>query len=111
MTPSSYSLTMVRGDTFKFDLDLSGIDGEITGVAFSIKKRDRDTEVLISKTLGNGIEEVKEGSGVYRVRVAPEDTRGFVGLHYIYDVQLTIGEDVVTPLKGDLTVVHDVTPN
>ena len=26
MKPSSYSLTMVRGDTFKFDLDLSDID-------------------------------------------------------------------------------------
>lgn len=111
MKPSSYSLSFVRGDTYAFDLDLTGISGSITDIAFSVKKHDKDDNPLISKTLGNGIEEIEEGGGVYRVRVAPEDTRDFTGIHYIYDVQLTIGEDVYTPLLGDLTVIHDVTKN
>jgi hypothetical protein len=109
MTPSSYNLSMVRGDSFAFDLRLTDFDGVITDIAFTAKKRAKDTEAVIAKTFSDGVTKISEG--VYRVRVAPQDTSNVEAGRYMYDIQVTMGEDVITPLIGYITIVQDVTGN
>lgn len=102
------NLTMVRGDTYAFDLTLN-LDESVTveGIAFSCKKKETDTEYIFTKTLDDGIT-LTEGS-TYRVRVAPEDTEGVKAGTYYYDLELKLGDDVYTPLKGTMKIIQDVT--
>ena len=102
------NLSMVRGDTFSFDVVLSELDGaSITSIYFTVKRKATDETTVFQKTLADGITLV-EGT-TYRVRVAPEDTNGIAAGKYAYDLQIGVGTDVYTVIMGALQITQDVT--
>lgn len=103
------SLEMVRGDTFAFNLELEGLEGlTIKDVSFCVKhnERDLDAVALVKKTLGNGVTQI--GEDKYQIRVAPEDTERVQPGRYVYDLELTVANEVYTLLKGRIKIWQDV---
>ena len=105
---ATQNLSMVRGDTLSFDVRLSDLDGAtISSLYFTVKKKASDEVFIFQKSMANGITKVDDTT--YRVRVAPEDTSGVTAGKYAYDLQIGVGTDIYTLLRGSLTIVQDVT--
>ncbi len=102
------NITMVRGDTLSFNVEVTDADGEIIEVDsayFTCKKISTDDSNVFKKALGAGITQDEDGM---TVRVAPEDTRNVNAGQYFYDMQIGIGQDIFTILKGVLEIEQDV---
>ena len=102
------NITMVRGDTLSFNVEVTDADGEIIEVDsayFTCKKISTDDSNVFKKALGAGITQDEDGM---TVRVAPEDTRNVNAGQYFYDMQIGVGEDIFTILKGVLEIEQDV---
>ena len=78
---------------------------EIDSAYFTCKKLATDDVNVFKKALGAGITQDEVG---LTVRVAPEDTRNVSAGQYFYDMQIDIGEDIFTILKGVLEIEQDV---
>ena len=101
-------ITMVRGDTLSFGMEVDGMDGQDLELAYFTCKRDyTDTAVVFQKSLGNGITRV--GEGQYAIRVAPADTADVAAGRYYYDLQIGANGDIFTVLIGVLEIDEDVT--
>ena len=102
------NITMVRGDTLSFNVEVTDADSEIIEVDsayFTCKKISTDDSNVFKKALGAGITQDEDGM---TVRVAPEDTRNVNAGQYFYDMQIGVGEDIFTILKGVLEIEQDV---
>ena len=102
------NITMVRGDTLSFNVEVTDADGEIIEVDsayFTCKKISTDDSNIFRKALDAGITQDEDG---ITVRVAPEDTRNVNAGQYFYDLQIGVGEDIFTILKGVLEIEQDV---
>ena len=100
-------LSMVRGDTLEFQVVFEGLPGAIDAMAFTCRQYPGATSIVFQKTIGSGITAEQDGS--YTVRVAPADTATIQPSMYAFDLQVTIGTDIYTPLIGSLEVVMDIT--
>ena len=100
------NITMVRGDTIAFGLELIQLDQDLE-TAFFTCRRSYDAEISFQLSIGNGIEKVE--TGLYRVRIAPEMTKYLESGHYYYDFEIGLNSDVFTLAKGDLWLEHDAT--
>lgn len=98
------TISITRGDTGKFDIELKNIDGteyepqEGDVVTFTVKKGTSEEEILIQKT-GLSIE------------IEPADTAELTYGTYKYDIQVTFANGevctVITP--NDFKVKDEVT--
>ena len=102
-----YNLEMIRGDTLSFAIKLSGLDQDLSSAKFSCKNSLKDSEYVFQKSLSDGITKVEQG--IYRVRVAPEDTENLAIKSYIYDLEIGVNGDKFTIMRGSLTLIEDVT--
>ena len=106
------NLFMVRGDTFGFDIEIDGLEDDLTEAYFSCRKDYNATPVtyVFQKTLGDGIEKVEDTEvPTYHIELASEDTDNVeIGCYY-YDLQLVKDDEVFTPLIGVLQISYDVT--
>lgn len=100
-------IRMYRGDTLAFNMEIEGLQSDLDNAYFSCKASYSEESYIFQKTLGDGITMID--TGVYFVRVAPEDTNNIEPGRYYYDLQLCVGEDVYTVLSGVLEIDHDVT--
>lgn len=100
------NINMVRGDTFAFALEYEGTDQDLE-TAFLTARKSYDGDVIFQKSLGHGIEKVE--TGIYSIRIAPEDTKNIEAGHYYYDFEIGLNSDVFTLAKGDLLIEHDTT--
>ena len=101
------SLQMVRGDTFSFDLELSDVNvDDITSIYFTVKSRLADEVPVFEKNLSNGITYIDNNT--FRVRVEPDDTIELEPGIYVYDIEVSVGKDVYTVLRGTMLIVSDV---
>ncbi len=107
-TMSNSNLSMVRGDTLSFGLQIEGLDGTLDEACFTCKK-NLNGEVIFQKSIDDGI--VDAGDGKYIVRVAPEDTAGVDPGKYFYDLEIRENGDVFTIMHGILSIEYDVTSN
>lgn len=108
---SEQNLTMTRGDTFAFGIEIEGNTQELDAAYLTVKK-DIDADVYVfQKSLEDGISIVETGddSISYRVRIAPNDTKNLEAGKYPYDLELRLNGDVFTPIKGVLYIEKDVT--
>lgn len=105
------NLFMVRGDTFRFKVEIEGLVNNLTSAYFSCKKNLDDQEYVFQKSIGDGISKYKstENSIIYEVVVAPEDTENVECGNYFYDLQLGVDGDIFTPLNAILKIEKDVT--
>lgn len=100
---------MFRGDSLIFGVELCKLTRDLDAAYFSVKKNKDDEEYVFQRTLEDGITKVKQG--VYRVRVAPENTSGVEPGQYFYDLKVRVENDVKTVLFGDLDIHQDITNN
>ncbi len=101
----TYDISMVRGDTLPFSVEITDFTGTVTGVAMSCRTAPNAPSVVFKKDLNDG---VTASGDVYSVRVAPADTASLEPGVYYYDIEVTIGSDVYTPIKGKLYLDWDV---
>ena len=102
------NITMVKGDTLSFGIEIGGLDGQsLESAFFTCKDVPTSDDVIFQKSLGDGITD--NGDGTYTVRVAPQDTEDVTAGAYYYDCQIGINGDVFTILIGLLTILQDVT--
>lgn len=102
------NITMTRGDTLSFNFEVTDGNGdliEIDSANFTCKKLSTDDVNVFQKALGSGISLLED---YYVVRVAPEDTRNVSAGQYFYDLQVGVGEDIFTIIKGVLEIEQDV---
>ena len=109
---TKYDMSMVRGDTLVFFFKINELSSNrVDSLMFTCKQNDTDDAEIFQKTIGDGITLVDSEENLWKVRVAPEDTAGITGGKYVYDIQLGIGDDIYTPIKGKMTIIQDVTEN
>lgn len=106
-------ISMVRGDTLSFGFQVTGLEGQRPdAIYFSCKEKLEDTTYIFSVSLGDGITERSYDSQTdtltYGVRVAPELTEDVEFGKYFYDLQLDINDDVLTLMKGKLSIEWEV---
>lgn len=112
MAKTDIDITAIRGDTIALGVELYDEDGtlitdDLDAAYFSCKTDPSDSDYVFQKSLTDGISKIEAGK--YRVRVAPEDTKDLEPGSYFYDLEITIGSDVYTPLKGKLKLEQDIT--
>lgn len=101
------NITMVRGDTFSFGVEIEGLEQDLESAYFTCKQNYTDDENAFQKSLDDGITKLETGK--YIVRVAPEDTKYLEAGKYFYDFQIAANGDVFTVLHGVLELERDVT--
>lgn len=95
-----------KGDKFSFTVTFKNLEEDLTTFAFGVKLNYSDTTRLITKSLGNGI--TKISTGKYEIDLLPEETDALNPDLYVYDLRLTIGAIVYTPLYGYLNIQETV---
>lgn len=106
------NLKMTRGDTFKRNFKLETDNKEeinldnLTKAYFTVKADIDNEEFLFQKKIGAGI---TVSDNLIHLRIESEDTSSLEADTYYYDLEVTFGEDVYTPLKGNFVVEWDVT--
>ena len=100
------NISMIRGDTLSFGLEIDGLNQNLSSAYFSVKS-SYSGEILFQKSLNNGI--TKQETGKYVIRVAPQDTFSLDAGEYYYDFQVSVNGDVFTLLRGVLNIEFDVT--
>ena len=101
------NITMVSGDTLSFNVIVKDENGDpvtVDGATFKAKRDLGVSSVAISLELDDGI---TQEDGVLTVRLAPADTSSLVGFFY-YDMDITVGDDRFTLLRGMLQIEYDV---
>ena len=104
MQPVKKNIKHTRGDTFQFDFQVNNAVAPLRKAYFTMTLKD---QYVLQKKLNDGITEVN--TDVYRVRLEAEDTHDFPLKDYEYDMELTFGTDVVTPIEGTFTLTKDQT--
>lgn len=102
-------ITMVKGDTLSFGIELADETGapvDITDAVFVARKTYNATASVFEKTLGNGITKVDDG--IYSVRVAPEDTADNDAGRYYYQFKIIKNSDVYTIMRGIIELEPEV---
>lgn len=95
-----------QGDEFSFTVTFKNLQEDLTTFNMGIKREYSDTSMLIEKSLNNGI--TKVSTGKYRVDFLPSETGALSPDFYVYDLRLSIGSTVFTPLYGYLNIQETV---
>ena len=94
-----------QGDQFSFTITFTNLQEYLSTFRIGVKK-DYGDKMLITKGLGTGI--TKIGTGKYRVDFTPEETKSLNPDYYVYDLRMTLGSTVFTPLYGYLIIEETV---
>lgn len=103
------NITMTRGDTLSFNVEVMDQEENqinVDSAFFTCKKLGTEESNIFQKSLGAGITQLDD---CLVVRVAPEDTREVQTGQYFYDLQLGVGSDIYTVMRGVLEIEQDVT--
>lgn len=95
-----------QGDEFSFTVTFKNLQEDLTTFVMGVKLDYTDSNMLIQKSLGNGI--TKISTGKYRVDFLPSETGALSPNFYVYDLRLSIGSTVFTPLYGYLNIQETV---
>lgn len=103
------NITMVKGDTLAFNIEVFDETGEtitVDSAYMSCKEKPTSDEYVFQKTLLHGI---RQEDGIIVVRVAPEDTEEVEAGEYFYDVVIGVGQDRYTIMIGTLSLKQNIT--
>lgn len=95
-----------QGDAFSFTVTFKNLSEDLTTFEMGVKLNYGDTSMLISKSLGNGI--TKLSTGRYEIDFSPAETGALTPDNYLYDLRMTLGNIVFTPLYGYLNIQETV---
>lgn len=99
-------LTMVRGDTASLGMVIDGLDQDLDSAFFTVRD-GWEGDIIAQKSLDEGI--TKQETGVYVVRLSPDDTLDVIPQEYVYDLQIGANSDVFTVMRGVLVIEPDAT--
>jgi len=109
------NIDMVRGDNLAFNFQLSGLGsrGAYAALLFTFAVAEHyDDDSILECTNNNGITlESYDGASdtaTFSVFVAPNKTKTLDLARYYYDLQMKNNTNVVTLMRGRLTLVYDV---
>lgn len=107
-------ISMVKGDTMSFGFQIQGLgDQRPDEIHFTCKQDLEDDNYIFERTLDNGISfrsyDQETDTLTYGVRVPPEATEDLQDGIYYYDLQLDINGDILTLMKGRLTIEWQTT--
>ena len=97
-----------RGATFSFIVTFKNLDQDVSSMTFGLKE-DYDKEMLLEKTLGDGI--TKIDTAKYKVDFSYTDIIDLESGMYVYDLRYTIGDTPSIPLSGYVIVNDSVFNN
>ena len=95
-----------QGDQFSFTVTFTNLQEDLTSFVIGVKEEYTDSEMLVTKSLGNGITKIETGK--YRVDFTPSETQALSPNLYVYDLRMSIGNTVYTPLYGYLNIQETV---
>ena len=95
-----------QGDAFSFTVTFKNLTEDLSTFTLGVKNEYQDTEMLITKSLGNGI--TKLSTGKYQINFSPAETGALSPNFYVYDLRMTLGNVVFTPLYGYLNIQETV---
>ena len=109
------NIDMVRGDILAFSFQLAGLKSrsayEDLIVTFAVAEH-YDDESLVEITSGNGIEledyDTAKDTATFSVSIAPNNTKTLDLNRYYYDLQIKDDNNVITLMRGRLTLLWDV---
>ena len=109
------NIDMVRGDTLAFNFQLTGLGSrsayEDLIVTFAVAEH-YDDESLIEITNEDGIAledyDTAKDTATFSVYVAPNKTKTLDLNRYYYDLQIKDDTNVITLMRGRLTIKWDV---
>ena len=97
--------TIKQGDDFSFTVTFKNLTTDLTTFEMGIKKDYKDP-MAITKSLNNGI--TKVSTGKYRIDIPHTETELLNPGYYIYDLRMSLGDVVFTPLYGFIIVDESV---
>lgn len=97
--------TIKQGDQFSFTVTFKNLQEDLTTFNMGVKLNYED-DMLITKGLGNGV--TKIATGKYRIDFTPAETKSLNPNFYVYDLRLSVGSTVFTPLYGYLNIMETV---
>lgn len=95
-----------QGDQFSFTVTFKNLQEDLTTFTMGVKEDYNDEIMLVTKSLGNGITKIQTGK--YRVDFTPAETQALDPNFYVYDLRMTLGTTVFTPLYGYLNIQETV---
>lgn len=95
-----------QGDQFSFTITFKNLQEDLTTFTMGVKEDYDDETMLVTKSLGNGITKIQTGK--YRVDFTPAETQALPPMFYVYDLRMTLGSTVFTPLYGYLNIQETV---
>ena len=103
--------TWFRGDTCEKMINISGWNKEIDQMYFTIKKEEKDKDIVLQKTLGNGITKVTDTEiESYLLVIDATDTDDLTPDYgYVFDIEIVSGTAKRTIVKGTITLTTDIT--
>jgi hypothetical protein len=106
------SIEMVKGDSLIFNFQLQGLEGARPSSVTFAAAHHYDEDPYFTCTLEDGISledyDAETDTLTYAVAVAPGKTKYMdVGRHY-YDLQIIIGDDVLTLMRGDFNLLFEL---
>ena len=115
MNAINQNIEMVRGDNLAFNFQLTGLESrsayDALLVTFAVAEHYDDV-ALIECTKGNGIAlaeyDAAKDTATFSVFVAPNKTKTLDLARYYYDLQIKNSSNVITLMRGRLTLVYDV---
>lgn len=99
-------ITLTKGDSFYCEVNLKDDDGNTyepvygDAITFSLKKYYSERVPILSKNIP---------TDTMLLRLAPSDTADLPLGTYVYDMQLTTGNDVYTFISSTITLTAEVT--
>lgn len=103
--------TFFRGDTCEKMINISGWNKEIDQMYFTMKKEEKDKDIVLQKKLGNGITKVTdEEIESYLLVINATDTDDLLTDYgYVFDIEIVSGSIKRTIVKGTITLTTDIT--
>ena len=106
-------IEIVRGDTLAFNFELQGLNGVTPYIVFTCAETYNDAPIFTSDTTGGDITleeyDAEKDVATYSVVVEPAKTKTMDLARYYYDLELSTNDDVITLMRGRLTLVYGVT--
>lgn len=111
--PIHRDLTMVRGDVLAFAFQVQGLKGQTPeAITFTCKETIESEVKLFEVNLSNTIKyrsyDKKNDILTYTLRIPPYLTENIDLGRYFYDLEILINGDVITIMKGRLTLDYDL---
>ena len=95
-----------QGDEFSFTVTFKNLTEDLTTFTFGVKTDYDLPTMLITKSLDDGI--TKIATGKYKIELSPTETGALSPNIYVYDLRMTLGSVVYTPLYGYLNIQETV---